>query len=108
MSLEVFGDEGDVPTRWEDTAMRQEFDEVVNRWTAWRRKFQNDTMNDEGKNSMSRYPNEDAERFDQQFAETETERNERLAAARKRRALLHDWRFCPHCGHFHPPDGMCV
>lgn len=31
---------------------------------------------------MSRYPSEDVARFDQQFAETETERNERLKARR--------------------------
>lgn len=35
---------------------------------------------------MSRYPSEDTARFDQQFAETEGERNERLATARKLKA----------------------
>jgi hypothetical protein len=39
MSLEVFGDEGNVPHTWEDTAMRQEFDEVLNRFRIWRRDF---------------------------------------------------------------------
>lgn len=37
---------------------------------------------------MSRYPSEDVSRFDQQFAETEDERNERLSAKRKLRAAL--------------------
>ena len=36
---------------------------------------------------MSRYPDETTRRFDQQFAETEGERNKRLAAARKARGL---------------------
>ena len=34
---------------------------------------------------MSRYPDETTARFDQQFAETESERNERVADARRRR-----------------------
>ena len=33
---------------------------------------------------MSKYPSEDVARFDQQFAETEDERNERLRAKRLR------------------------
>ena len=33
---------------------------------------------------MSRYPNEDIARFDQQFAETESERNERQRRRRLR------------------------
>jgi len=37
---------------------------------------------DEGKLCMSRYPDESTRRFDQQFAETTTERNARLRKAR--------------------------
>ena len=36
---------------------------------------------------MSRYPNESTRRFDQQFAETSAERNERLHKSRDQRAL---------------------
>lgn len=35
MSLEAFGDEGLLPQRWEDTAMRQEFDAIRERWDKW-------------------------------------------------------------------------
>lgn len=42
---------------------------------------------------MSRYPSYEVARFDQQFAETERERNARLAKARKMRA-----RVCSECG----------
>lgn len=42
MSLEVFGDEGNVPSTWEDTAMRQEFDRVVAAWAKWRRDFKHE------------------------------------------------------------------
>lgn len=35
---------------------------------------------------MSRYPSEDVARFDQQFAETEWERNDRMARRRKLKA----------------------
>lgn len=38
---------------------------------------------DEGKLCMSRYPNESARRFDQQFSETTYERNARLRKARR-------------------------
>lgn len=34
---------------------------------------------------MGRYPNESVERFDQQFAESEDGRNERIAARRKKK-----------------------
>lgn len=35
MSLEVFGDEGDVPHRGEETAMYQELLAVRERWSRW-------------------------------------------------------------------------
>jgi len=51
---------------------------------------------------MSRYPNEVVARFDQQFAETEDERNERLAAARRKKPCEAPPRFaetfCSQCG----------
>lgn len=39
MSREAWGDEGNVPERWEDTAMRQEFDAICFKWSEWRRRF---------------------------------------------------------------------
>jgi len=39
MSREAWGDEGEVPSKWEDTAMRQEFDALVFKWSEWRRCF---------------------------------------------------------------------
>lgn len=35
MSLEAWGDEGNVAERWEDTAMRQEFDVIRARYNKW-------------------------------------------------------------------------
>jgi len=40
---------------------------------------------------MSRYPNETTARFDQQFAETSDDRNERLRKARNQRQLEALW-----------------
>ena len=80
---------------------------------------------------MSKYHNHDLERFDQQFAETTEERNERLAKRRKEKAAIDpdsyegppddapyvpSWcyakgpKMCP-CGHhegYHADDGSCV
>ncbi len=35
MSREAWGDEGTVPSRWEETAMRQEFDEIRWKYRKW-------------------------------------------------------------------------
>lgn len=35
MSRGAWGDEGNVATRWEDTAMRDEFDTARNRFNKW-------------------------------------------------------------------------
>ena len=47
MSLEVFGDEGDVPSHWDETAMRQEFDAIKFRWSEWQRTHRAEWPNDE-------------------------------------------------------------
>lgn len=53
---------------------------------------------------MSRYPSESAWRFDQQFAETEYERNARQAAARRKRARS----TCDVCGGNDRPTATIV
>ena len=42
MSLEAWGDEGNVATCWEDTAMRQDFDRVSHAFLLWKRNFRNE------------------------------------------------------------------
>ncbi len=42
MSLKAWGDEGNVPSRWEETAMRQEFDAICFKWSECRRRFKDE------------------------------------------------------------------
>jgi len=48
MSLEAWGDEGNVPTRWEDTAIKQEFEAIRSQLLKWsadnRKEFPNDEV----------------------------------------------------------------
>jgi len=46
MSLEAWGDEGDVPQRAEDTAMLQEFRDVLAKYKRWRQRFESDAPSD--------------------------------------------------------------
>lgn len=47
MSLEAWGDEGNVPSRREETAMRQEFDAICFKWSEWRRRFKDEIDGDD-------------------------------------------------------------
>jgi hypothetical protein len=47
MSLEAWGDEGNIPSRWEDTAMRQEWDAMRVKFRKWVQNFHQDFANDE-------------------------------------------------------------
>lgn len=42
MSLEAFGDEGNVATHWEDTLIRSELDKVVERFDKWRNDYKDE------------------------------------------------------------------
>jgi hypothetical protein len=42
MSLEAWGSGDDGPSRWEDTAMRQDFDKVVAAYAKWQATYQSD------------------------------------------------------------------
>jgi hypothetical protein len=49
ISLEAWGNEGNVPAAWEDTAMRADFDRIVNSFRVWRAWYAIDMPNDEAK-----------------------------------------------------------
>ena len=42
MSMPSAGDDGDPATRWEDTAIKQEFSELYRRFAKWRRDNEKD------------------------------------------------------------------
>ena len=47
MSREAWGDESNVPERWEDTAMRQEWNEARHKLRLWIQRFKDEFPNDE-------------------------------------------------------------
>ena len=47
MSREAWGDEGNVPDNAEDTAMLQDFRDIMQRYKKWKRSFTNEAPNDE-------------------------------------------------------------
>ena len=47
MSYEVWGDGPEPPTRWEQTAMRHDFDDVVSRFNKWKVAYTDEIPNTE-------------------------------------------------------------
>ena len=45
MSLDAWGDEGGVPTTWEDTAMKQEWNRVTSAFRKWRNRYEREFPN---------------------------------------------------------------